>query len=95
MTGGGVGSTVWTRLVISACFCGCEGYILTSAQSGFSCLRADGGGNQSTRSWLSNWGLGKMSYFSKNLNSVGKYIRKIKLDTIVPHSKVPPPHLFL
>lgn len=46
--------------------------ILARAQTGCSCLGADGGGNQSTRNWLSNWGLGKMSYFSKNLNSVGK-----------------------
>ena len=72
VTGGGMGGTVWTRLVISACFWGCKGWYPGQCSEWLFLPGADGGRNQSTRNWLSNWGLGKMSYFSKNLNSVGK-----------------------
>lgn len=49
---------------------------------------ACGGGNLSMKNWLSTWGLRKMSNFSEHLSSVGKYNKKVKLDAIVPHSKV-------
>lgn len=97
MTGRGVGARVWARLITPARFGGCTHHtdVLASAQSSCSSLGADGGGNLSTKNWLSTWGLRKMSNFSEHLTSVGKYIRKIKLDTIVPHSKVPPSLIFM
>ena len=97
MTGRGVGGRLWTRLITAARFCGCTHHtdVPASAQSSRSSLGADGGGNLSTKNWLSTWGLKKMSTFSEHLTSLGKYIRKIKLDTIVPHSKVPPSLIFM
>jgi len=64
--------------------------ILASAQSGCSCLELMG---EETRAQETGCqiGPGENVIFQQKFEFSGK----IKLDTVVPHPKVPPPHLFL